>query len=63
MSGFYFIANDLALDLANTLGIVDLAPHVLTKAFVIKTVAFGMGVIGSAIWNFTLNKLWAFKND
>jgi putative flippase GtrA len=55
-SGFWF-------DLAETLGIVGLAPAVLTKVFVVKTVAFGMGVVGSAIWNFTLYKLWAFKND
>ena len=50
-------------DLANALGIVNLVPDLLTKAFVIKTVAFGMGVVGSAIWNFTLYKLWAFKED
>ncbi len=54
--GFWF-------DLARMLGLVGLIPAVLTKAFVIKTVAFGCGVIGSAIWNFTLYKLWAFKND
>lgn len=50
-------------NLASTLGLVDLIPHILTPAFVIKTVAFGMGVVGSAIWNFTLYKLWAFKSD
>ncbi len=55
-SGFWF-------ELARTLGLVALAPGVLTKAFVIKTVAFGMGVLGSAIWNFTLYKLWAFKKN
>lgn len=49
--------------LADILGIVKLAPGILTESWVIKTVAFGMGVVGSAIWNFTLYKLWAFKED
>jgi len=55
-SGFWF-------DVARALGITGLAPNTLTEAFVIKTVAFGMGVVGSAIWNFTLYKLWAFKDE
>jgi putative flippase GtrA len=46
---------------AQRIGIVGLVPHIFTTAFFIKTVAFGMGVIASAIWNFTLYKLWAFK--
>jgi putative flippase GtrA len=50
-------------ELARTIGIAGLLPALITKVFVIKTVAFGMGVIGSAIWNFTLYKLWAFKTD
>ncbi|HSX01165.1 MAG TPA: GtrA family protein [Candidatus Saccharimonas sp.] len=50
-------------DLANSMGIVHLAPMLLTKSWVIKTVAFGMGVVGSAIWNFTLYKLWAFRDN
>ncbi len=50
-------------DLAKTLGLVKLVPGILTQSFVIKTVAFGMGVIGSAIWNFTLYKAWAFKEN
>lgn len=50
-------------NLAVTLGLVHLVPGILTQAFVIKTVAFGMGVIGSAIWNFTLYKFWAFRNN
>ncbi len=53
-SGFWF-------DLARSLGVVHLVPGILTRTFVIKTIAFGMGVIGSAIWNFTLYKLWAFR--
>jgi putative flippase GtrA len=55
-SGFWY-------DLARTIGLVGLLPNLLTQAFVIKTVAFGMGVVGSAIWNFTLYKVWAFKED
>jgi putative flippase GtrA len=47
--------------LAQTIGVAG-GLH-LTEAFVIKTVAFGMGVVGSAVWNFTLYKLWAFKED
>jgi putative flippase GtrA len=35
--------------------------HVVTQKFVEQTVAFGMGVIGSAVWDFTLYKLWAFR--
>jgi putative flippase GtrA len=50
-------------DVASSMHIVQLAPTTLTLPFVVKTVAFGMGVIGSAIWNFTLYKLWAFKED
>jgi putative flippase GtrA len=46
---------------AQAIGVVGLLPHTLTQPFVIKTVAFGMGVVGSAIWNFTMYKLWAFK--
>lgn len=45
---------------AQWMGITGLLPF-LTEEYVIKTVAFGMGVIGSAIWNFTLYKLWAFR--
>ncbi len=50
-------------NLADVLGIVNLAPGALTEDFVIRTFAFGMGVIGGAIWNFTLYKLWAFRQD
>lgn len=45
------------------IGVVGLSPQTFTETFVIKTVAFGMGVVGGAIWNFTLYKLWAFKED
>ena len=35
--------------------------HIVSQGFVERTVAFGMGVVGSAVWDFTLYKLWAFK--
>jgi putative flippase GtrA len=35
--------------------------HIFSESFVIRTVAFGMGVVGAGIWDFTLYKLWAFK--
>jgi putative flippase GtrA len=43
------------------IGLVGLVPHILTQAFVIKTVAFAMGALTAAVWNFTLYRLWAFK--
>jgi len=46
-----------------TIGIVGLLHHTLTMDFVIKTVAFGMGVLTVFIWDFTLYKFWAFKED
>jgi putative flippase GtrA len=49
--------------LAQYLHITNLLPNLLTEDFVIKTVAFGCGVIGSAIWNFTLYRFWAFRED
>lgn len=42
-------------------GVTSVAPGILNQAFFIKNVAFGMGVLGSAVWNFTLYKLWAFR--
>lgn len=45
-----------------TLGVVGLAPHILTVSFVIKTVAFAMGALTAAVWDFTLYRLWAFKS-
>lgn len=53
-------------DLAQAIGlggIVNAVGGGDPQAFVIKTIAFGMGVVGSAIWNFTLYKLWAFRED
>ena len=48
---------------AQTLGLVGLVPHILTEAFVIKTVAFGTGVLAAAVWDFTLYRFWAFKSS
>lgn len=50
-------------NIGRTIGVVGLLPHTLTMSFVIKTVAFGMGVLTIFIWDFTLYKLWAFKED
>jgi putative flippase GtrA len=50
-------------DTAKSLGLVSLVPHILTRAFTIKTAAFAMGALSAAIWNFILYRLWAFKND
>ena len=61
--GLVFVFSGTSGGQAFSLFWYSLAPHLVTKAFVIKTVAFGMGVAGSAIWNFTLYKLWAFKTD
>ena len=49
--------------LAQTIGIVGLLPAILTLPFVIKTVAFGMGIACIMVWDFTLYKFWAFKDD
>jgi putative flippase GtrA len=48
-------------DIANSLGIITLAPQIFTRSFVIKTVAFAIGVGTTMVWNFTLYKLWAFR--
>jgi putative flippase GtrA len=45
------------------IGIVGLAPQLLTLALVTKTVAFGMGVLTILVWDFTFYKFWAFKED
>lgn len=46
---------------ARSIGLIGLAPHIITDQFVVKNVAFVMGVLGSAVWDFTLYKLWAFR--
>jgi putative flippase GtrA len=46
---------------AHTLGLVGLAPHLLTSAFVIKTAAFATGAVTAAVWNYLLYRFWAFN--
>lgn len=50
-------------DLGTTIGVVGLLPETFTLPFVIRTVAFGMGIVTITIWDFTLYKFWAFKED
>jgi putative flippase GtrA len=50
-------------NLGKTVGVVGLMPETLTLPLVIKTVAFGMGVLTIFFWDFILYKLWAFKDD
>ncbi len=49
--------------LGQTIGIVGLAPETFTLQFVIKTVAFGMGVLTILVWDFSFYKFWAFKDN
>lgn len=48
---------------AEAIGIIGLLPQTFTEVFVIKTVAFCMGVLTIMFWNFLLYKFWAFKED
>jgi putative flippase GtrA len=50
-----------AYSVLQSLGLTEIFNHVLTEAFVIKTVAFGLATAASMTWNFVLYKLWAFK--
>ncbi len=49
--------------IGEAIGVVGLAPHLLTLPLVIKTAAFGIGVLVILIWDFTFYKFWAFKED
>lgn len=51
----------LAFQIGRTLGLISLLPNVLTEAFVIKTVAFGLGTLASLTWNYLVYKHWVFK--
>lgn len=42
----------LVYEILQTLGLTQLVPNILTEAFVIKTVAFGLATIASLIWNY-----------
>lgn len=48
-------------DIGQAIGVVGLLPETLTVSLVIKTVAFGMSLLTIFVWDFTLYKLWAFK--
>lgn len=50
-----------AYDILTFVGLTGLLPEILTEAFTIKTVAFGIATVGSMTWNFVLYKFWAFK--
>lgn len=60
-TGFGLTFGAFWYSVAQAIGVAGLLPQTITEPWVIKTVAFGMGVVGSAVWNFTLYKLWAFK--
>jgi putative flippase GtrA len=49
--------------IAKAIGVVGLVPHLLTQALVIKTAAFGMGLVVVMFWDFILYKFWAFKDN
>lgn len=51
----------LCYQILTDVGMVGVLPSILTEAFVIKTVAFGLATLASMTWNFLLYKLWAFK--
>lgn len=50
-------------NLGETIGVVGLFPQTLTLPFVIKTVAFAMGVLTILVWDFSFYKFWAFKEN
>lgn len=60
-TGFPYFGQ-LAYNIMVSIGVVNIVPSLLTEAFVIKTVAFGLATIGSMTWNFLLYKFWAFKD-
>ncbi len=51
----------MVYELLRYVGLISFAPKLLTSAFIIKTVAFMIATVASLIWNFTVYKLWAFK--
>ena len=59
-SEFQFFGK-LAYQILEAIGLTSLVPSLLTEAFTIKTVAFGLATVASMTWNFVLYKLWAFK--
>jgi putative flippase GtrA len=59
-SEFQFFGK-LTYEILESIGLTSLVPSILTEAFTIKTVAFGLATVASMTWNFLLYKLWAFK--
>lgn len=51
----------LAYTIGESLKIVSLAPEILTEAFVIKTVAFGIATLASLTWNYMMYKYVVFR--
>lgn len=57
----YTFFGEVAFEIAQSIGVTSLLPAVITYAFVIKTVAFGLATIASMTWNFVVYKYWAFR--
>lgn len=51
----------LAYTIADSLGLVGILPGLLTEAFVIKTVAFGLATVASLTWNYSMYKFVVFR--
>lgn len=51
----------LAFSIGDSLGIVGILPDLLTEAFVIKTVAFGLATLASLTWNYLMYKHVVFR--
>lgn len=50
-----------AYTIGKSIGVVALLPDLLTEAFVIKTVAFGLATLASLTWNYLMYKYFVFK--
>lgn len=59
-TSFPYFGN-LGFQIAESIGIVGLLPGIITSAFVIKTVAFGMATVASLTWNFIMYRNVVFK--
>ncbi|HSX41511.1 MAG TPA: GtrA family protein [Candidatus Saccharimonadales bacterium] len=60
ITGFPYFGN-VAFQIADSIGLVKLLPDLLTHAFVLKTVAFGIATVGSLTWNFFMYRNVVFK--
>lgn len=59
-TSFPYFGN-LGFQIASAIGLVKLLPSVITEAFVLKTVAFGLATLASLTWNFVTYRKWVFK--